>query len=754
MRLFRAIRISSFCALVSIFAGQVYSSGLPGEFQFSNKYRALAVETSPFVNPAFVANKTHASVQYIYSTLLDEYRYHDFRLSSPLTAHHSLGFTWLNSGVGTYDWLEFDEQTMETEVVGSIDDQSNVLSMTYGLNTNTPLLLGANANLVLQRFAEDKNSGFGLDAGFAFRFPHEELGVHILGCAMENIIAPEMGTSFARTLNVSWHGNPMGSFVTGGLVWQWRDVLPPADEYASGNKEIDWALNAKSGITVLKYVSVDVLAGFDRTGFDYVGLSAEASVPRFNKGRELRAAVQHLILEDRNTMQSVNVEFEFGLHRDELHERLMEKLRDNAPYELLEKGIKQVENRDYYDAMFTLGEIRREYPRFRRMDKVAFYESRSLEKMHMLQAAKTGYLTARNNHDRSDLLIDYNLGLMRIYYRENNHDRVEKLFNDVTEIIAPDSIIYHGYYILGESHIKREEYDEAQDVFSAIPKGHPTYVYALYSSALADYRREKNLAMFETVSKINAITPANADEQYMIDRINVLMGNIYMEDFRTEPGALQGAVEAYGRVLETSELYGEALMGKGWALIRANKWPEAVAVGNELYHANAERVLRAEGALIAGLALERQLQFRESIDMLTEGADLLKRVEDEERERAFTSEMLTARYSILARDLVRYARSEEAMPGDSLRELRRKYEEYGTLIREDLKVADAERLKAYPEQRVADLKFDLEFVLAATAKRMAREGGNELVEKTEKETREIDEEIKRLKEELDELETE
>jgi hypothetical protein len=731
----------------------LYSDGLPGEYILSNKYRATGVESSPLVNPAFVAKKVYPSAQYTGSNVIGEFKFHDLRCTMPVTLYQSVGVTWLYHGTGTYDNIDLNPGNMETKVIGSVVDQNNLFTLSYAINTETPLLLGANLNVIYQRFVEETYTGYGMDVGAAWKFPYSQLvGQHTLGIAMQNALAPNVGATFARTLTFSWHSMPYKEYVLSTVDFQLNDLFASSSEGADGSPSTQWALNTKVGTWLFGFSTVYGLFGYKSSGFDYAGAAVGISLPSFNKGRELKALVQHLFLSKGNSLQSVHLQGEFGWNREEVHQRRMAQRRNRAPGELFEKGKKQYKEEKYWDAYFTFSELQALYPHFDRMAHANLYAAKSLEKLEMRGAARDAYVKAKKKHWKSDLLIDYNLGLMRIYYKESDYKKLEGTFEEIFEIVAPDSIKHHAYYLLGQSHMERKNYLLAQQILGSITPDHPDYLFAQYSIAMSELQQDNVKGMVEKLQQMNTVTPKTKAQQEIQDRANVLIGYTYLDELQLEDGASNIASEALNRIEGESTYYPEALVGRGWLAMRHQDWDGCVQIGNALFEIASEPYFRAEATLITGYGYYRQKEYTKAIEILDEGSEIMELAKAPKNRHHLTVDEVRERYESVAKEVVKLAKSISEDNDINATKLHRRQKETKKLLDETIKSADNRRLENMFEKRLENLQVDIGFVIAAATKEMSTNGFEAQQNEEQKKLEGIESELQKLREKMEKLE--
>lgn len=724
-------KIVGCCAFVVILVNLGYSSGQPGEYKTSNRYRALGIESSPLVNPSFIIEKAYPSAQYILSSFLGEFYYHDVRLTTPLTPKHSLGLTWLNCGPRPYDLIE----EAGSEAVGKVVDQKNLLTLTYGSNILNPFQFGVNVNVLHERLFDETNSSFGVDAGISFNFSKTIVGTHVLGCAVHNAVAPTIGTQYPRVLAASWHGVPFDGPVFAGIDVQLKDIMPDPAEYSSFDQR-EWELNSKLGFTLFNFVKFTGLAGFSRTGLEYIGIAAGMNGFSLNKEREIQAAVQHLRIADGMDLQSLHIQGEFGRDRLDAYREHMKRLQQQAPLQLLEKGLRLYNKKKYWEAFMVFGEIRAFHPEFKNMDKVLAYAGSSLERMDMNSEAKKLYTKGKKSYPNSDFQVDFALGLLRIHYRERSGKNLKNVYEEVLEMAAPDSIRQHAHYLMGEMYLQRNNFGIAQQFFKDVPAGHPDYPFALYSDAMASYHIRKYSDAIAKLENLVTLNPTTNAQNEIINRANLQIATLYMEELWNEPDAALKAEDALKRVQENSIYYPEALMQLSWLSVRNRKWNESSDFGYKLFSMEVHHILKCEGALTAALGYYRGKDYKRAIYLLDQGISMLEKKKNAKKEKSLTFREINQRIDGIGKKLGPLA-SRKGVDGKAEKKLSRKYQEMKKLADEQFRELNENRLDDLAKTRSEELLSDMYFLIADATRRVHGDNTDRKVEKIDKQIEEL-----------------
>ena len=148
------------------------------------------------------------------------------------------------------------------------------------------------------------------------------------------------------------------------------------------------------------------------------------------------------------------------------------------------------------------------------------------------------------------------LGMMRVFYRQGSYDQVASQYAELNKPGAPDSLLAHANYIMGETELAQGEYRKALQYFPLF-LSHPAYVFAQHSSATAHAHLNSGMHMV-AASLENCVSAEVKDPagKEIVNRSLVMLGYIFYED-----NALSKAVSALRMVPSQSNYYEDALLG-------------------------------------------------------------------------------------------------------------------------------------------------------------------------------------------------
>ena len=621
----------------------VWGDGLPGEFLLTQRWRDMIAHHSPLTNPALMTEENYVSIRAAFAPVLSgEFKHWELGAVFPLGLYQSFGVSVLFSPEGKFSSgvsIGQSGQISESENPTYISNNNLFIMASYAWHFWDKLSAGINLNFAYQTLYDDPRMGTGLDFGFTYRLlRHSLIGDHVLGLSTQNLIAPSMGKSplpsfkttgqFSRNLKISWIGNYWERRLESALDFDIKDFLVAAGEFELADglkaaKQIEWDINLKLGAWLLRMAKIYLQFGFDEDAIDYWGLALGINVPSVNSGRDLEVLYQYNIMtEDNNDATGHTVYFrgDFGKHREEVFARKMARLASLSPNELYNRARKLYSEKKYWDAFFVFSRIVVEFPDFFKNDWVQYYRSSCQEELDMREMAIKNYENMKKDFPLSGAVPHADLGLMRVFYRNSDHSRVSNQFVELSKPNVPDSLRYHGAYLMGQSHLQNNDMRKAIQVLSIVPEDHPDYIFAQHAIAIAYARLGDDMGDVVTALEncIGAKATTSAQKE-IVNRSYIFLGYIFYEE-----NTMSKAVVALRMVPTTSYYAEDALLGQGWTAIKSRQWTDCISIGQLLSKTSPKTVLQCEGMLIQAYGHLLQKQYSQSLTLLKNASEKIK----------------------------------------------------------------------------------------------------------------------------------
>jgi TolA-binding protein len=749
-RLFR-IKFLIFLFICSAgFFSQLLADGYPGEHLVTQRWHYLFSSRSALTNPSFINEENYLSLKYAFNSTLTEFQIHELSAVYPIGLYQSAGINFTTQNVKPYD------RTNDTGGVipgTQIVDGKNYITLTYANNLWKGLTLGANATTGIISFDGETVFGIGLDFGLSYKLlAHPAIGTHILGAALQNIVVvgdDKPPRTFRASLNSTYWEKRIESTIDFSIkdiasdksLWS-TDVTP--------SSEIE--LNAKLGGWIMRFVNLYALINFSDDGIEGLGFAGGLNLPSIYNGRDVSFLFQYMSINDEDAnndnVSSVTLygRIDIGKHREEIYARRMARRFDLRPNDLYTKAIELYNQGQYWDSRSLFTELFVEYPDFPKNDWVSYFIGSCQENMDMGITAEKAYLKTKEQYSKSSAVSFADLGLMRVYYRDNKFDAVENQFNELNKLGVPDSIKYHGYYYMGQAELKQSNFSKAKQLFNLIPETHPDFPFAQHSAAVADAMQDNIDGALSSLENAIQYSPKTKAQKEIIDRSFVFLGYLFFEQVAAQEGSLAKAVTALRSVDKSSSYYQDALLGLGWTALKARQWADCDKAGAELASIASNPVLKAEGLLLQAYAASMNKNYSPAVNYLKSASKELNNYNPPQQSEIEVMKAdffnLTEEYNVLAEKSYELATARQsaivAKSMDSLHTLQKGFQ---TKINDYYKNVHNFNRNTFFARNVETVKEDVEYALAKFERSASRSSIQE-------KNAEIDEELNKLKEEL------
>ena len=768
--------LSSACLLVlalSLAAG-VFAAGLPGEYLVTQRWRALNNPYSSLSNPANIAEENYIAARVAIAPILQgEFTLSEFGVNVPLSLYHTASFAMLIEGAGDVfeDIPDPETGKLVPNRAGALSNTNMIFSFGYAWHIWQHLIVGANLNFAYQtNFGSDPLMGTGIDLGANYRLmKHPVLGEHIVGLATQNLIAPTMGTSFvpdfestaeyARNLRLSGYSKFWENRLENYLEFDLKDFFAKAENFRASQagaqdfvKSIEWELNWRVGYWAMRMFKAYLLMGFDDNILGHWGLALGAQMPSFNRGRDLSFMYQYNVMTEGDaTSHSFYLKADFGKHREEMLARNIARMASLNPNELYNRGRKLYSEKKYWEAFFVFSRLMTEFPDFFRNDWVSLFRSDCQEQLEMREQAIANYQKVKESYPTGEVVPYADLGLMRVYYRNNDFNAVTRQFVELNKPSVPDSLRHHGSYIMGQVFLQIGELRKAIHAFSVIPDTHPDYIFAQHATAIAHAILDSDIKeVITALENAMSASPKTKEQQEMIYRSYLFMGFIFYEE-----NALSKAVVAL-RQIPTSSYYAEdALLGQGWTALKARQWNDCIAAGQQLAKTTQKPVLRCEGMLIESYGYLLQKNYNKALEILKSAYEISQKLEypaeDSLSMRTLQDENNHLAYAQLAGRVEEYSQiGQTSHLAGVLDSLKNRSNEYIKGFNEHYKYRNDFQRNTFFSRTIENVKEDLEYALATVQKIVGAAGAGSVDrKKAAEQSKELDAEIERLRREMD-----
>jgi tetratricopeptide (TPR) repeat protein len=577
------------------------ADGLTGEYLSTSRWRDLHSRYSPLANPAFLTEEDYLSVRMCEALVLNTFTLTEMGVVLPVGVKQSFGISYFGEGDGSIVHTNWQDSLTTT-----LSNRNNLFMVSYANNLWKRLSIGGNYSFSYATNFGDAVTSSAVDVGASYRLlRHPRFGEHLVGLTLQNILSPaRIGQlSYTNNVKLSWLAYFLGRQIESGFDVDSKNMYQ-ALAIDKTSKHIEYSYSFRLGCWLLRALNLYLQAGSD-----YFGFAGGVNFPQMNGGRDFSLLYQFMSLTeaDAASSHSVYLRVQLGKHRKDVNSLVM----NLSPSDLYNKACKLYYAGKYWDAFFIFSQILVQYPAFFKNDWVSYYRASCLEFLDMRNKSKDAYAAAKNDYPKSGIVPYADLGLMRIYYREDNPVAVHGQFLLLDQPGVPDSLKHHAYYLIGETFLKEKDYEKAVQAFTTVPETHPEYIFAQHSLAVVNVRNANLEGAINALGNCIEAKVQTKAQNEAINRSYVLLGYIFYEQL-----ALSKAVTALRRVPKSSYYYEDALLGLSWSGLRARQWNDCILLGQSLETLSSKTPLQCEGGLVQGYAYLMLKNYDKALEVL------------------------------------------------------------------------------------------------------------------------------------------
>jgi len=754
------------CALMLLTVGavSVFGSGLPGEYLLTQRWRNMIADRSPLTNPALMTEENYLSFRGAFAPILGgEFKLFEGGATLPVGLYQSVGVTVVGELDGMISQSTYTPSG-NLEVMDSVSSNHNLMGMaSYAIHVWNRLSLGVNMKFAVHSLDTFQTRGFIPDIGLSYRLlRHSLFGDHIVGLSFLNIVAVGLAQDemYSRDLKFTWLGNFWERRIEGALDFDVKDFMAYKGAFTTLSSlenppKVEWYLNAKTGVWLLRMFKLYAQAGLDADKLDYYGLALGFNVPTVNNGRDLEFFVQYNVMTEENsdaTGLTFSLRTDVGKHREEIYARKMARMSSLSPNELYNTARRLYSEKKYWDAFFVFSRIKVEFPDFFKSDWVDYYRSNCQEELDMRDVATTNYENTIKQYPLSGAVPYSDLGLMRIFYRNGDFAKVANQYVELCKPNVPDSLKFHGAYLMGQTQLQSNDPQKAIQLFGTIPETHPDYVFAQHATAVALIQADSD--MTQVVAALENSVGAKAEteaQKEIVNRSYLFLGYIFYEE-----NAMSKAVVAL-RMVPTSSYYAEdALLGQGWTALKSRQWTDCIATGSLLTKTTSKPILKCEGLLIRAYGHLLQKDYTTSLSVLTEAYEMVKPLSQQSDDTLnyakmqYESDRMSFNYLAEKIENISQAGQTSAIASQT-DSMHVEQEQYVKVFKQYYSFADEFKRTSFFTRSADQIREDVEYALARVQKLVGQSGVQKKAEEAAEEQQKLDGQIEKLKREMEEL---
>ena len=456
---------------------------------------------------------------------------------------------------------------------------------------------------------------------------------------------------------------------------------------------------------------------------------------------------------ERGATGMIKIATDFGPTREQREsKRLYEKLI-LAPMNAYNEAMRLYKAEKYWEAGFAFGKVLSLFPNFHLNDKCTYYQGDCYTQLRLHGIAREVYKEGLAEYTTSEMRANYLYGLQILDYREGKYKDALKQHAFISNLYADSEVKPDADYLAGEIHFLQKNYSAASQILGEIPSDAACYNYAQFTLAVVNIENNKITAAIQNLRNVVTDTAIGEAEALLQEASEVKLGQLYFEQVE-----LRKAVEAFKRVPETSEHGDEALLGVAWSWIKVNRPQECLNAIKALIMAHAKSPLIPEAYLVKGYSLILLRMNNEALEALSECVRLCKT--DFE-----TKEDLSKRKEMFDQIEIGFIPTANKIKKNALRKptdktisertgLKMEFDKFDKEARGfffySLLVEDNKKFFRRKEQILSDA----EYALAKVHKIIGSKKEKAFIEKELKKHEKLDDEIEKIKKELEGLDEE
>ncbi len=595
-----------------------HGQGLPGEFIISQQWRDALAKYSPLTNAAFLSNAEYIGVQLSQAfTVENTYQLTEGVFVLPYL-RHTFALSYVGAGAGKLDATTPVESQGTIDIVsnGRLSDRSNSFLLSYAFNAWKGLSIGINCHFVFNDILGKKMKAYGGDIGISYTMSKDSTwGTHTIGISTQNILL-KGDTKYAGAAVLSYIGELFEKHLDLELYVIAKDLFSNTDDFYYGkDQKYEFDVSFKAGTWLFNFLKI-----YGQVGNEYAGGSAGIHSPTLNKGRDLTLMYQFLFPFRTDFLShSIFMRSEFGDSRKTKSDNKITEKMNLIPHDLYNRAMKLFSEGQYWDAYFIFSQILVEYPKFIKNDFVSLYSSICFERLDIREAAVSQYQRSMIKYPKSKIHPLAKMGIMNVYYRQDNNSGVDEMFKLLSGPHTIDSLRYHAHYLKGETLIKENRYKEAINVLGKIPETHQDYIYARHSMAVCAAFNDDYLSALGYLKDCLGVQTNTNEDNEMVNRTYLLIGYLLYEE-----NEMANAVAALKLVQKNSYYYEDALLGIGWVALRSRNWDDCTIAGRSLIDIATSDVTKAEGELLLAYVSMIKKDYHSAAQTLNQSSVRLK----------------------------------------------------------------------------------------------------------------------------------
>ena len=247
------------------------------------------------------------------------------------------------------------------------------------------------------------------------------------------------------------------------------------------------------------------------------------------------------------------------------------KEQEYASDKIFSRAVALAESENYNRAVQQLIPILDYYPDYSRVDEVMYNLGAYLTEMELYKAAERIFTHLIQTNIEGPMVPNAIYGLERLFYQNGDYDRALDYFRILRDKF-PDNTIDDGiYYYAGQSYFFNEDFDNAILMFDAIEPGSQFWGFALYTNALAKFKKKEIDSAISDLKRILVLPKLYKKWSLLHGRTYLILGLTYYQI-----GEFKQAINYLEKVSSGDENSPKALLALGWCYLKLQQYQKMI----------------------------------------------------------------------------------------------------------------------------------------------------------------------------------
>ncbi len=714
-------------------------------------------------------------------------------IAVPFGLDHTAGMSILQMGLTNVPKTNAKGEVIQGQYIQAAE---YVLQGSYAYKLLPFLSLGTNATMIIPQVEQESDWGATLDLGMRLHPLEDYLLGHVsFGLNLQNIyyidFARPSGQEFNKYpfnihLQAHWYNEYYRAFLERfelSFNCAIMDLLTEAKNFGDPENVVSLNQNDPAYVSlkkawdnkVDKIKGISVVYGLHAKWFPFKffgirsGINTDGVVPfgislnwkninvlkRVQLDYDFGISTEDSLTSSMKYAHIFRFSFRFGPTREEAVSERWYRQLVKEPQNDFNEAMRLYLAKKYWLASFAFGKVIAKWPSFSKVDIATFYMGKSYEYMHMFDVARETYTRGLKKYTTSDFRPKFIFQLQNLDYKTQNYESALKNYGFIMNLYRDSDVAPDADYVAGQIYYNKQDFESAINTLSPIDKGNENYLYAQYTLAMLKVRRKNYDEAEEHLNNIvNIDSVRTVSEKSLREMAYVKLGYILYEK-----GDLKNAYGLFRQVPVESRAYDEALLGLAWTMVRGGvdqSYMQAIKTTDVLISSRPKSYLLAEAYLVMGYAHTLLKNYQKAVDAYKKTIELcdakyLSRTEYDTR-TVQNQEIMNTYMDFQKKALSVALRKPSPVLEEQKNQMTPEWNKFDQELRDyAIFKLEAEAQFNFKKDAVKRKK-DAEYALATTLHLIDAEKKNKIIEGTQEKSKQLENQMENLQQQLKELE--